>query len=252
MEMVGRPSEGSMSMSLTVSILSCEPAASAAEGGVGTSSSSMGDGTSRLSDERFTCGWRWRTWCLVPVRTCIGRTPERSGGRMGVGTLFVCCMRVCQGLLGSLPGSISSGDWENGALLSAMSSSPEDMMISCGLPGSDVMNDWSSLSYLGFWYAWWATDVVGVFKTESCGQELLSPEPGRALYHCCQPTLDLRIARWTYLLKAKPILQTNFLLLIVSRALFASHGRAHDGRIGHVYVSRSPQTQRKRRQVATI
>ena len=77
-EIVGRSKadEGSISMSLTVSMLSWDPAASAAEGGVGTSSSSMGEGTSNSSPEvavlMFSCGWRCRMCCLVPVRVCKG------------------------------------------------------------------------------------------------------------------------------------------------------------------------------------
>ena len=59
--------------------------------------------------------------------------------------------------------------------------------MSCGLPGSETMDDWSSLSYFAFWKACRACmvdaeDAVGVLSTESCGQALLSPEPGRALY----------------------------------------------------------------------
>ena len=107
-----RDSLGSMSMSLNVSMLSWEPAASAAEGGVGTSSSSMGEGTSRWSEEvpRFSCGWRCRMCCLTLVRTCIGRTPGRvGGGRIGVGTLFVCCMRASHGLL--LAGLVVEEGW---------------------------------------------------------------------------------------------------------------------------------------------
>lgn len=74
-----------ISTSLTLRSSSCEPAASAAEGGVGTSSSSMGEGTSRRSEvdvdePRFSCGWR-RRMC-VWMGLVLGRG---MGGTMGVG-----------------------------------------------------------------------------------------------------------------------------------------------------------------------
>ena len=113
---------------------------------------------------------------------------------MGVGTRFVCRMRLCQMFVGSLPmeveGRVSSGDWEKLGAESAISSSPEDIAMSWGLPGSDTMEDWSSLSYFGFKWAFCKAicdiiGAVGVLRTESCGQELLSPDPGRAFYGLC-------------------------------------------------------------------
>lgn len=93
MEMRGTvASFSAMSTSLTLSILSCDPAASAAEGGVGTSSSSMGEGTSRRSElAENSCWWRRRTCCLNPVRTRSGLAPGRIG-TIGVGTRFTCSL----------------------------------------------------------------------------------------------------------------------------------------------------------------
>lgn len=74
---------------------------------------------------------------------------------MGVGTR--CWdIRSRQGLLLVLerPGVELGGKleaWEKAADSSAISESESDIVRSCGLPGSDVMEDWSSLSYLGFW-----------------------------------------------------------------------------------------------------